>query len=90
MKLIRGNPEQQFQEIVNKAIDKTQFADVTTHATPDTEFSIEHGLGFIPVGFIVIRKDKAGDVYSGATVWNQENIFLKCTVASAAIRVLIF
>ena len=85
-----GASNPQWDEVIGKAIDKTQFAEVTTDATPNTEFEIEHGLGFIPVGFIVTQTDKAASVYNGATAWDTEKIYLKCNVASAAIRILIF
>lgn len=90
MNRIRGNDERQFQEIIAKAIDKQRFAEVTSHATPDTEYSIEHSLRTIPLGFIVIKQDKAAVTYQGATAWDTEKIYLKTNVASVAIRVLIF
>lgn len=84
-----GASNPQWDEVINKAIDKTEFAEVTTPGA-DVEFSIEHGFGVVPVGFIVIGSDRAAVVYNSGTTWNVERIFLKCNVASAAIRILIF
>jgi len=62
----------------------------TSNATPDAEDTIAHGLGRTPVGFIVIDKDKAGDIYDGGTAWTDTNIYLKCAVASVTATVLVF
>ena len=81
--------EPQFQEILNNAIDKRRFAEVTT-AGADVEFSIEHGLGTAPLGYLVISQDKAASTYKGATAWDTEKIYLKTSTATVALRVLIF
>jgi hypothetical protein len=62
----------------------------TTPATADQEFSIAHGLGRVPVAYLVVRKDRACDVYTGATGWTATDIYLKCSVASAAVTLLIW
>ena len=81
--------EPQFREIVGKAIDKTVFVDASSQAA-DAEFSIEHGLGTIPLGYLVIGQDAAGSVYtSDGTPWDTSRIYLKAS-AAMAIRVLIF
>lgn len=85
-----GPYEQQFLEILNKALDKTAFASTTAPGTPDTEFTVEHGLGFEPVGFLVISKDRAADVYLSTTAATASEIFFKCNVASAVLKILVF
>lgn len=86
-----GEYEQQFKEILNKAIDKTAFASVTAPATPDEEFSIEHGLGYVALGFIVMSKDRAADVYlSDGTAGTDSVIYLKCDTADAVLKILVF
>lgn len=82
--------EPQFREILGKALDKTEFASVTAPATPDTEFPVEHGRGFVPIGFLAISKDRAADVYLSTTAATNEQIFLKCSVGSAVLRILVF
>jgi hypothetical protein len=85
-----GALEPQFREIINNALDRRAFAEVTSHGTPDTEYSVTHGLGVIPVGFLVISQDKAGVSYKSTTAWDTEKIYLKTSVATVALRILIF
>lgn len=63
---------------------------VTTNVAPDTEDTIPHTLGRIPVRFIVTDINKGGVVYRGLTAFTKTNIYLKCTTASTAVKVLIF
>jgi len=63
---------------------------VTTHATPGTEFSVAHGLGKIPAGYIVAGQDGAGSVYDGATANTSTTLYLKSDVASKIFRLIVF
>ena len=63
---------------------------VTADATPDTEFTVAHTLKRTPIGYWVIRKDRAGDVYDGTTTFDSSNIYLKCSVASVVMTVYVF
>ena len=74
----------------NKENLDIDFADITSHAMADTEFAVSHSLGRVPAGYIVVKGNKAGVVYDGATVWTTSNIYLKCNVASVALRLIIF
>ena len=62
----------------------------TSSATPDNENTIPHGLGKIPIGWLVYSKDKAGDVYDGTTAWTTTNLFLKVDIASVTVKIIIF
>ena len=65
--------------------------DVTCHATPGTEFPVEaNNFARTPTGYLVIKKDRAVDVYTGATAWSVNKLYLKASVASAVITVRIF
>lgn len=93
MKLVQQTEalEPQFREIVENGIDKRVFADVTNTGGADVEYSIEHGAGTIPLGFIVINQDKAAVTYkSDETTWDESYIYLKTSVSNVALRVLIF
>jgi len=79
----------QIADIVSSAIDRREFVDVVTDPNPDFEFSVAHGLGRVPVGYIPIVQDKVGTLYLGDGPWTTEEIFLKCSVASLSVRILV-
>jgi hypothetical protein len=62
----------------------------TTNATPNTEDGVAHNLKRIPIGFIVYSLDKGAVIYKGTTTSTVTTIYLKCTVASTAVKILIF
>lgn len=68
-----------------------QYIDVFTPATPDLEFAIPHGLGRKPIGYDVVRKDKAAIVYdSSGGSWGENILYLKCNVASVTIKLRVY
>lgn len=79
----------QIREIVNKALDKTEFVEVISD-NADVEFSVEHGLGTIPIGWLVIAQDKAASLYTGNTPWDTGHMYLKANVSTVSLRILIF
>ena len=79
----------QWDEVVNNAIDKRQFAEVVTDAA-NLEYAVEHGFGTVPLGFIVIKQDKAAVTYSGPTPWDLKNIYVQTSVDHVTLRMLIF
>jgi len=85
-----GPYEQQFNEIIQNALDKRVYLTLTTDATPDTEFSIAHGLGYAPNGYLAVKSDKAANVYDGTTANTDELLYLRCDVASVALRLMVF
>lgn len=69
-----------------------QFITYTTNATPNTEDTINHQLGSIPIGYLIISKSKSCDIYQQAntgTSWTSSKIFLKSTVASTSITLFL-
>jgi hypothetical protein len=62
----------------------------TSNATPDTEDTIAHGLGRTPTGYLIYSKDKAGILYDGGTAFDATNLYLKCNVASVALKIIVF
>lgn len=62
-----------------------QFQQYTSNGVANTEDTIAHTVGSIPIGFLVLWQDKAGSFYQGpttGTAWTDSNIYLKCSVAS--------
>jgi len=82
-------------KILNRGIIFTDNVDCrslsfTSSATPDASNTVAHTLGKIPIGYIVVYKDKTGDLYDGGTTWTTTNIYLKSNVASVAFRIIVF
>lgn len=63
---------------------------VTSSGTANNENTWAHGLKRVPQGYIVVRADKACDVYDGTTPWTTTNIYLKVSVATVALTILVF
>jgi len=64
----------------------------TSHATPDTEFSVSHTLGANPLGRIILYQDKPGSLYQGpatGTAWTDTTIYFKCDTASVTFAVFL-
>lgn len=62
----------------------------TSDGSADTEFTVAHGLGAIPIGRMIMYQDKAGSLYQGPTTgtnWDATNAFFKCDVASVTFLV---
>lgn len=71
-------------------VDGWPVTGVVTPGVADTTFSVTHGLGRIPVGFHVMSKNKAVDVYESGTAWTNTTISLKASVATATVKLFIF
>ena len=67
-----------------------ELVDYTSNGTPDTEDTVVHGLGRVPVGFLVYSLDKAGIIYDGGTANTAVNLYLKCSVATVASKIIVF
>jgi hypothetical protein len=68
-----------------------QYIDVFTPSVADTEFDIPHGLGRKPIGYDVVRRDKACIVYdSSGGSWGTTTMYLKCNATSATIKLRIY
>lgn len=62
---------------------------ITTNATPDSTETLAHGLGSIPIGYIVVNQDKAGSLYDQGTTWTTDNMYLSCDVASVTFTIFV-
>jgi len=76
-KILRGNTS--FGDGVNTDNIDGVWATATSPGTANTQFTVNHTLQRIPVGFDVKKKDAACDVYAGITAWTTTQIFLKAT-----------
>ena len=62
---------------------------VVTSAGANTEFEIAHGLGAVPIGFLVLGINKGGVVYDSGTSNTSTTLYLKCTEATATMKLFI-
>lgn len=67
-----------------------QWLRITFPATPDTQVAVPHGLKRTPVGFIIMRKDRAADIYeANSGGWGPTTLYLKSSVASATVTIVV-
>lgn len=67
-----------------------QFLDVTARSA-NAEFPIPHGLGRVPVGYIIVRTNAASILYdNGGGNWTDSTLYLLSTDAGSVFRILIF
>jgi len=66
-----------------------EFVTITSPAGADTEFTVTHNLGRVPVGFFVVNIDKVGIVYDGGTVWTTTQMFLKVNAATVTLTIFV-
>ena len=73
-------------EIINQLVKEIS---VTDTGSADTEFTVTHSLGRIPT-YYWYTIDKAGIVYDSRRVdWTISLMYLKCSVANAALKLAI-
>lgn len=65
------------------------WANATT-GLANTDFTLVHNLGRVPIGYLLVQSDIATVVYTGSVAATTTNITLKATGATATIRVFIF
>lgn len=67
------------------------YADVITPGAANTEFVVLHRLGRVPVGFQVVYKDAAVDVYASSLgSWTDRLMYLKANAGSATIKLMVW
>lgn len=74
---------------INDNVDASRVT-IVTHVTPGTETGYSHGLGKVPLGYIVTGQEAAGSVYDGATENTNQTLYLKSDVGSVTFRILVF
>src|SRR6266478_6698903 len=62
------------------------WANVVAPVGANTDFTITHNLGRVPVGYWVMQKDRACDVYTGSVAATSSQLTLRASVASAVLR----
>lgn len=65
------------------------WANVVTPGAPNTDFTVTHNLGRIPVAYFVATKAAACDIYTGSVASTTTTLTLRGTVAGIAVRLFI-
>lgn len=69
----------------------SQWRDWVSPSAANTQFMVPHGLDRVPVGVFVGDQDRAGSVYSvNKAGWGPSQIFLKTSVGSMKLKLLVF
>ena len=68
---------------------KGKWLTYSTNASPDTEDTVTHDLGSVPVGFLTMEPPEAGYLYKGPTPWTTTAIFLKCSAAAQTAKIFV-
>jgi hypothetical protein len=79
-------------EIVREGTPENVFCDYKafgTPITPNTEFSISHSLGRVPMGYIVVSQTATGNFYDGSTSNTSATLYLRCNTASVSGNIII-
>ena len=62
---------------------------VVAPVAPNTDFVVNHNLNRLPVGYLVMQKDRACDVYTGSVAPTKTQLTLRATVASAVLKLFV-
>jgi hypothetical protein len=74
----------------NKNIQGWDSGNVMTPGVANTTFTVAHNLGYVPTRFQVHYNNSSGNVYDSGVLWTKTSISLKCSAASAVIRVFFY
>jgi len=58
--------------------------------TANADLKIEHGLDYVPKGYMVAGISNAAIVYDGSQASTRTSIFLKCNAANTKVKLIIF
>lgn len=66
-----------------------RWINATSPGVADTDFTVNHNLGRIPVGFLTVSLDKAAVIYQGSIAWTTTQMTLKASAATVALRIFV-
>jgi hypothetical protein len=91
--------EQSVRDILKALASRLTFIDnflskvmgpIVTPGTANTEFTVQHNMGRVPIGYIW-NVDQACTVYDSRRAnWTDQQLFLKCSVVSANLYLVVF
>ena len=84
------NNNVEFGSLQGQGNIKGKWITVTTPATPNTDFTVDHNLGTVPVGIHLMQKSAACDVYNSPTTANTKSqATLRATAGGASLHLFI-
>jgi hypothetical protein len=94
MVTVLGNSSQNLKALLDQGLSfldniDCRFVTFTSDVVAGAEFTVAHTLGKTPTGYFPVIKDKPADLYN-TTSPDKTNLYLKCSVASATIKLLVF
>jgi hypothetical protein len=66
-----------------------KWIDLTSHTSGGTETAIQHDLGVVPVGFLLVIPPASGTIVRGATAWTTTHIYLTFSANSQTARLFL-
>jgi hypothetical protein len=66
-----------------------KWMEYSTNAVANTEDTLAHNLGVIPVGFLLLVPPATGFIMPGPTPWTTSNLYLKCNAASQTAKIFV-
>jgi hypothetical protein len=60
-----------------------------TPGVANTDFTINHSLGFVPNTIVGQDTNNGGLLYRGSVAWTKTTVTLRCTTATAAYKVIL-
>ena len=61
----------------------------TSPGVADTDFTIAHSLGKVPITIVGQDTDNGGLLYRGSVAWTTTTVTLKCTMATSVYNVIV-
>ena len=61
-----------------------------SNSSADTEDTVAHNLGRIPLGMLIGIPDKDSVIYNGTTTWTSTNLFLRASAATTTVNLVVF
>lgn len=69
------------------------FIEITTPSSAGVELAVDHGLGRIPKGYVVVKRTYTGSAYdhgASATAWTTTRIYLQFSVTNIPLTIAVF
>lgn len=66
-----------------------RWVDVVSPVGANTDFTVSHNLGRLPVGYWIMQSDKSCNIYTGSIAATTTQLTLKADVASATLKLFV-